>query len=132
MNVSSETDFKFLSIFADNLPHSWFEIIYLGTIYLNTKQAKTEKLLYRAVIGNGWIVRVGDAPSLKGDKLKLTAKGDLYYREMAIRRGGEHRYYKHFNRQQESDGFNSFGLDKFSQNISAPSASGFHLNGRSR
>lgn len=114
MIVSPEVDFKFLSIFADNLEHNWFEIIYLGTIYLNVKQPYTEKLLHRAVIDNSWIMRVGIGPSLKEDKLKLTEKGDQYYRSLAIiRRSDDYRYYRYFNRGEESKGFNSFGLEKF-------------------
>lgn len=113
MLVPESTDYKFLSIFADNLSHSWVEIIYLGTIYLNVKQSYTEQLLHRAVIGNGWIKRDSTQPSLKQDSLSLTEKGDLYFRYMSIRRNpDDYRLYKYFNREQTSSGFSSFGMDK--------------------
>lgn len=113
MQVSETTDFQLLSVFGDKLPHSWFEVIYLATIYLDTTQNKMEKLLQRAVVDNNWIKRSGIAPALKQDTLELTAKGDEYLRYMAIRRQGDPRYYKYFNRQEESSGFTGFGLDKF-------------------
>lgn len=113
MVVKEEIDWKFLSIFADNKPHSFFEIVYLGTIYLNVTQKYTERLLHRAVVDNNWVYRLGVGPTLKQDQLKLTSKGDEYYRSLAIRRNPEdYRLYKYFNREQESQGFNSFGLDK--------------------
>lgn len=106
-------DWKFLSILGDKLPHTWFEIVYLGTIYLNVPQSYTEKLLHRSVVDNNWVYRLGVGPTLKQDQLLLTTKGDLYYRSLAIRRNPEdYRLYKYFNREQESQGFSSFGMDK--------------------
>lgn len=113
MSVPEETDFKFLSIFGDGKSHNWFEIIYLGTIYLNVRQSYTEKLLHRAVVNNGWLKRNNIGPSLKEDTISLTEKGDLYFRAMSIRRKPEeYRLYKYFNRNEESEGLTSFGMDK--------------------
>lgn len=113
MIVPEEVDYKFLSVWGDSKPHSYFEVVYLVTMYLDVKQAYTEKLLHRAVIDNNWLMRSGVGPTLKQDNIELTPKGDLYLRSMAIRRGGEERYYKYFNRGQESKGFSSYGMDKF-------------------
>lgn len=125
MIVSEGVDYSFLSIFADGKPHNYHEIIYLGTIYLNTKQSYTEKLLQRAVVGHNWVCRVGIGPSLAQDQLILTNKGDAYYRFMAIRRNPEeYRLYKHFNRGMTSDGFSSYGLDKI-----APTSEGITYPG---
>lgn len=113
MVVKSEIDWKFLSILTDGKPHTWFEIVYLGTIYLNVSQKYTEKLLFRAVVDNNWVYRLGVGSTLKQDQLMLTMKGDQYYRSLAIRRNPEdYRLYKYFNREQTSDGFSSFGMDK--------------------
>lgn len=113
MLVSEDLDWKFLSIFADAKPHSFFEVVYLGTIYLNVHQKYTERLLHRAVVDNNWIYRLGVTTFLQQDQLMLTVKGDSYYRSMAIRRNPEdYRLYKYFNREQESQGFSSFGMDK--------------------
>lgn len=113
MLVSESTDYELLSVFADGKPHSYFESVYLSTVHLNVRQAYVEKLLQRAVVGNGWLCRVGVGPSLAQDQLILTHKGDLYYRHMALRRNPEeYRLYKHFNRELTSTGFSSYGLDK--------------------
>lgn len=113
MQVNESTDYKFLSIFADKKSHNWFEVIYLGTIYLDVKQSYTEQLLRRAAVDNSWLRRTGSGPSLKEDTIVLTEKGDQYYRSLAIRRNPEeYRTYRYFNREQESSGSMDFGLDK--------------------
>jgi hypothetical protein len=63
-------------------------------------------------VNNQWICRLFESSDLRTDNLKLTPKGDEFYRYLAIKRGGEYRYYKYFNREEESQGFNSFGMDK--------------------
>lgn len=114
MIVSEEVDYKLLAILADGKSHSWFEVVYLGVQYLKVPQDFFEKLLHRAVIDNNWIYRTGEGPDLKSDHLKLTTKGDEYYRYLVIRHlKGDTSYYKYFNRSQASSGVGSHGLDHY-------------------
>lgn len=107
-----EEDYRLLSIFADGKPHDWWSTIYIGVHSLKIRQSRFERLLQRAA-EYGWIYRVGLAAVLQDDQLQLGRKGDLYFRDMAIRRTGDFRYYKYFNREEQSQGFSEFGLDKF-------------------
>jgi len=102
----TETDRRMLALFADNVPHSYFETIQLGCTLLRISQRRFEGIFRKRLLFCRWVRRLYTANDPRLDMYQLTEKGDEYFRAIQISRLAQHsfsdeqiRHYKMFNRQ---------------------------------
>ena len=128
--------YKFLQIFGDALPHSWFEVIFLGCQHLKMKQTLFEPRIFKQALADGLIRRQDNKETLliksqleqhttgvflgadwKQYDYIITDKGDECLRNEQIKRDGDYSYYKNYDRTVHG----KYGVDHF-----APLSNGFH------
>ncbi len=128
--------YKFLQIFGDALPHSYFEVIFLGCQHLKLKQKHFEPKIFKKALADGLIVQVhSDYTRSEADLMekhdsgffvgpdwtrfdyKITPKGDECLRNEQIARDGDYSYYRNFDRTLHGQ----WGTDHF-----APLPNGYH------
>lgn len=121
--------FNLLCLFGDDKPHSWLEVVNLGTrLFLNipagkykTHQAKFEAFLQKAIeygiiemIPTPYVIKERTKKSYMISKedfiYKLSTKGDtLLRKEQAEREADRAFYYNLFDRSVDGE----FGVDRF-------------------
>lgn len=120
--------YKFLQMFGDALPHSWYEVIFLGCQHLKMHQYVFEAKIFKRALTDGIIQRVESkesqimhvamaehdsgffvGPAWQQYDYKITAKGDECLRNEQISRDGDYTYYKKYDRTVHGQ----YGVDHF-------------------
>ena len=114
-----------LALFADGIPHSFFETAKLGSIALKLPERKLEKLFKRTMLANCWVRRCWRSWNEQLDFYELTEKGDQCFRSSQIwriTRGKNNeeavRHFKMFNRKVEG----KYGVEGMGEKISEEDA----------
>lgn len=120
--------YKFLQIFGDGKPHSWYEVINLGVRLLKVHQYTFENDIFTKALSDGLIYRT-DTPETLATKAKqeqhtsgyflgnnwtdydytITPKGDECLRNEQIARDGDYSYYRNYDRTVHG----KYGVDHF-------------------
>jgi len=99
--METDKDFMMLAIFADGLAHTFYEISILAKALVGWDEKKSKEWMKKAIFNN-WIKQMRREKHMWDARFKLMEKGDLKYREGAIKRGGDYSWFKYFDRTKES------------------------------
>lgn len=97
---------KLLALFGDRTPHSFFETMKLGSVFLKMSERKLEQLFKRKLLANMLVRRLWNSWDPRLDMYELTQKGDECFRAVQIAKLARvnnsdemTRHYRMFNRQ---------------------------------
>ena len=109
MKYNKNIIYNYLKYYADKQPHKYHSqhLLFVARYPKEVKKLKLNIIkLTKYCVSNGWLTGVGIdfyRTYFPFRTFILTDKGDEYFRLLSIIRGGDHSFYKGFDREREKE-----------------------------